>query len=279
MACESVNKCCFSGRGKIYLAKYDACCGTGDEGENPYPLLYLGNVTAFTIDATVNTQTIEDMTSPSGGNVCMYSEVADPVVNMDITCLDADNMAKAFAAQATTIAAATAVAQATNVRAKGAFIPFEFGGRAITNAKPSSVVVKAGPVATEVTLTAGVDYEATAGGVLIFESSPNLPAFPAAVAPATITPGVEIRLTFDHGDVSLLDILTQSGQEYSLYFDGLNAAAGGAPFNGHLFRIKPRPATGIPFLSKEIARWSMTADILRDGCQTGGASSYGTFGF
>ncbi|MGV0954581.1 MAG: hypothetical protein ACOYBR_09740 [Fluviibacter sp.] len=279
MGCDSVSKCCFSGRGKIYLAKYDACCGTGDEGKDPFPYLFLGNVTAFSIDATVNTQTVEDMTSAAGGNACQYSEVADPVVNMDVTCLDPDNMAKAFAAQSTSIAAATAVVQTTNVRAKGAFIPFMKNGMAITNAVPSSVVVKAGPIATEVTLIAGTDYEATAGGVLILDSSPNLPAFPAVVAPATITAGVEIEITFDHGAVSLLDILTQSGQEYALIFDGANAAAGGAPFNGHLFRVKPRPATGIPFLSKEIARWSMTADILPDGCQTGAGSRYGTFGF
>lgn len=302
MACETVSKCCFSGRGKIYLGKYDACCGVGDDGVDPYPLIDLGNVTAFTIDATINDFSVEDMTTAAGGNFCKYSEVADPVVNMDITCLDADNMAKAFAALKTEVAAATGITQTAKVRALSSFIPFKANGEPVTAAKVETVTVEiaeipevpeviadpgatppvvgspAIPAVPAVPLVKGTDYEVTPQGIEILSTSTNF-TFPAAVPPQTVTPGVEISINFDHDAYSLLNLLTESGTEYALYFDGINAAAGGAAFSGQLYRIKPRPATGIPFISKEIARWSMTADILSDNCQTGTSSKYGTFGF
>lgn len=276
MACSTTNQCCFSGRGRISLGRYDDCCGIGPDGLDPYPLVFVGNATSLTVNAEVTTQTVPDYTTCAGGNYCEYSEISDPTIQFDLTCSSPDNLAQAWAGNASIVAASSEVVAST-IRSFGTLIPFvDAQRRPVQNVNAASVVV----TANGVTLVEGLDYEITAHGIYPIEDGPNMPALSTVIVPpATLPAGIPITMQFTHDGYDLVELFTTTGTEVRMFFEGENAANNCAPFTGHLYRLKVQPSSGVPLISQEFATWQVTASILKDNCRTGAGSRYGTFGF
>jgi hypothetical protein len=252
------NKCCFSGRGVVSLAKYDEACSLN---KDLYPLIPLGNASTFALNATVNTVNgPKNYQSASGVSECSPIETIDEIkLTMKVHCLDVSNWAKAYAATQSSVAAGTNVSQTMIFTAKGQTIPFR-----TTDGQIATGVTN---VIGEPTTGAGTNFVIGVNGISIPDTS-------------TLTLPVTMSITFDHDAYDLLQLLTGTGSEYRLFFDGINVGAQGNPaFAGELYRIKIKP-NGLPSLIDDAyVVWDLEATVLKDACQSGSKSPYGTFNF
>lgn len=270
-SCTTDKRCCFSGRGKIRLAKYDPTCGFGPytvggavsalANKDKYPLINIGNASDFALDITVNTiKPAKNMTGLSGISDCAPIEQIDNIsLKMKLHCMSVANMAKALSGQTTTVAPAAGLTQAMTFTQIGQFIPFrDAAGNVITG-----VLDVTGFPATAV---AGVDYILTSNGVEVPENS-------------TLTLPSVFALTYDQTGYDQLQILMSTGGEYTLHFDGINAADK-RPFAGMLYRIKIKPGGLGSLLSEGFMEINTEATVLEDCCsEKPGRSPYGTFPF
>ncbi|MFK0572423.1 hypothetical protein [Endozoicomonas sp.] len=63
--------------------------------------------------------------------------------------------------------------------------------------------------------------------------------------------------------------LVEAGEEFALFFDGMNEAQTGNAVSLTMHRIKFSPVQGVPFISDEFAEISMEFELLRDTSKTG----------
>lgn len=277
--CETINKCCFSGRGRISLRKYDPCCGIGPDGKNPYPMIHVGNADNFTINATVNRITQKDMTVCNGANYCSLDNLEDPNVTFDLKCMSPDNLAKAWAGTTINTEEETIEMVCPWRGDCDSIIPFvDDQGYPLVNVAPDNVVVA---LAGYPDIAVDVDYVVTEHGISFICGGPNLPAAedfppPNESEDQCVTPGFEMTVTFVAKENQQIDIFTTTGEEFELFFEGFNAVTC-EPFAGYLFRIKLAPATGVPIIGEDFAEWGVEAAILKDDCKPVTRSQYGTF--
>lgn len=272
--CKVVDRCCFVGRGKIRLSKYDATCGFGPyvaggvaaavADYEHYPLIEVGNVSNFSLDLTVTTvEPPRNYMSLIGTSDCAPIENIDKVaLKMTLHCANTANLAKALAGDAEEVAAATGVTQAFNFTTLEQFIPFrDADGNVISNVDIATV---SGLPAAAVD---GIDYSLSPNGI-------------KWLATSTLALPVAFTATYDHGVYDQLQILMSTGGEYRLHFDGVNKVDGRA-FAGELFRIKIRPGGLGSMISDEFLKWEIEATVLEDCCRASkpGVSPYGTFPF
>lgn len=255
-SCETKN-CCMAGAGRIYLKPYNECCDVDDE----QAFVGLGNVSSFTIDATVTELKVPDYMNVGGGSECSTSWIDSVMARITGLCFSVDNFAKAWSGDISAKAAATTPVKLV-ARGIDSFIPFlDADGNPITDVDVSAVTVAAFGVKN-------VDYIVTANGIVIPETSGLDPAdFPIT---ATAVPVL-------HGAYSIVDMLTVNAREFTLFYSGVNRF-GGKPFSVTLYRVKLNPVSGIPLIGTEAASAEYTLEILKDACRPEGSgfSQYGT---
>lgn len=114
------------------------------------------------------------------------------------------------------------------------------------------------------TLTAGTDYEVTAGGVRLLSD-----------AAAFVTDGEQFIADYTPYAGNVVQALTQSGQEYEIVFEGLNEARSGKPVVVSVYRGKLGAAQTLPFIGEDYGALEMTGKVLKDTSKTGaGVSQY-----
>lgn len=252
-SCETKN-CCMAGAGRIYLKPYNECCDVADEGA----FTGLGNVSSFTIDATVTELKVPDYMNVGGGSECSTSWIDSVMARITGLCFSADNFAKAWSGDIAAKAAATSTLTMV-ARADDSFVPFlDADGNPITDVDVSTVTVPAFG-------TKNVDYSVTPNGIIIAENS-SLSAYP-----------VSASVSVTHGAYSLVDMLTVNSKEFTLFYSGVNRF-GGKPFSVTLYRVKLNPVSGIPLIGTEAASAEYTLEILKDSCrsESSGFSQYGS---
>ena len=266
--CVQTNKCCFKGRGKLKLQLWDACGGLGVEGVDPFPIVDFGNASDFSVDASVSETTVKDYQSAAGGTFCSSSEIDSVTLKAKGLCLGAANIARQYAGSLTNKVAGTNVSFIGKIRDKtvDTFVPFRDANRQlITKADPASVNLLA-PAG----LVLGTDYTVSGNGITFLANAPNLVSVALPVA------GISVTGDVDHGAYSLIQLLTQTSQDYTLYFDGVNALDG-TPFSFVMYRVKVKATGGIPLISDDIASFQFEGTALQDPNITGqSASKYGT---
>ncbi|WP_202969924.1 hypothetical protein, partial [Endozoicomonas atrinae] len=62
----------------------------------------------------------------------------------------------------------------------------------------------------------------------------------------------------------IMQALVEAGEEFALFFDGMNEAQSGKPVSITMHRLKFSPVQGLPFISDEFAEVSMEFEVLRD---------------
>jgi hypothetical protein len=259
-----VKNCCFAGIGRIYLKPYDPCCGAAIESSSAY--IGLGNCSSFSIDAAVSELKVPNYMDIGGGTECQTSWIESATAKITGMCFSADNFAKCWSGDISKKAAQTQTIEIT-VHGLDTFIPFlDADGNPITDVDTAQFV-GIGLAADDGPAKPGRDFVATPNGLIIPPASRLVTTnFPSAT---------DVSVT--HSEYSLVDMLTTSAKEFSLFYSGVNRF-GNKPFSVYLYRVKMNPVNGIPLIGTDVASAEYMLEILRDPCRGEGTgfSQYGS---
>ena len=232
----------FIGVGQIYLST-----GGG-------PLLSVGNCAELSYSFDEEKKVQKDYTNPGGGNANVLSKIDNFRGALKLIDYTADNLALALRG-AVTAQTAAAVSDEAHASAgvDNELIPFS-----------CSYDPTVAPVVTLTNATACVadtDYALTPNGIVTLPGG-NIDAN-----------GVLVSYTKAAGEV--MEALVASGQEFKLYFDGMNEAQSGKAVAVTCHRVKFSPAQGLNFLGGEFGEIPLEFEVLSDAAiQGAGISRY-----
>lgn len=229
----------YIGKGTIYLKALKA--GTG--------LMPVGNCSALEVSFEEDKKEQKDYTSVGGGNVNVVSRIDSVTGSMTAMDLSAESLAPALRAAIKNEAAG----QVTDELVKGAgndgeLLPFAF---APDHAQP--ITVK--NASDDSDLKEGTDYTLTANGLLV-------------VGDGAITAG-GVKVSYSKAAQEILEAMVSAGEEFSLFFDGMNEAQSGKAVGVTLHKVKFSPLQGLPLIGDEFAEIAMEFEVLRDSTKTG----------
>lgn len=297
---QQQRKSSFVGKGTVYLA----LVGVGI-------LADVGNCSKLDFTINETTKDLPDYQSAGGGSAAYYTRVDHVEVAMDLRVVNPDNLALAYHGSVTPVAAATAqtktltpsgygliplldmaggnvslkdttpaawVASATyavgarvksgtgaNTHSHVCTVAGVAGGTAPAFKTDGTTVVDGGVTWQDEgllkTYTSGTDYVVKPGGLLIPPTS-------------TITINRSVDLTYDRSQHYLIDVLTQSAQNWYLHVEGLNEADSGAPHVIDVPIVKFGSAKSLPLLGDDFATLSMTGRIQKSAQNAPGTSAF-----
>lgn len=221
------------------------------------PLIFIGNVSALTFGATLDTKELKNYTSPGGGTYAKVDRVSAVSVTLTVHDLDGPNLARASGGAASTQVAGTVTGEQV-VAYKGGTTPL---------ARAPATITSVTPVGGGTAYAAGTDYILTPGGIEI-PSTSTIPEPSGPTAP-------NIAVTYTNTIQTVVEAMVNSGKEYELLFEGLNEAASDSPVIVHAYRVKFSPAQAINFLGDDFAALELTGTVLQDANKVGtGISQY-----
>jgi len=236
----------YLGSGKIKMREVGAAA----------PFLPIGNCSALTFGAELNSLSLANYTKPGGGTYARVDRVSNVTINLTAHDLDGPNLARAAGGESSVQIAGTVAAEPV-VAYPGGTTPLSRAPATITTVTPVG-----GGTAYE----AGVDYLITPGGIEVLEDG-DIPA-PVDGAP-------NIAVTFTNTAQQVMQAMVNSGKEYELLFEGLNEAESDSPVIVHAYRVKFAPAQAINFIGDDFAALELTGTALQDANKVGtGISQY-----
>jgi hypothetical protein len=259
--------CCFKGRGEISLVNYAARIA------RTAGFLPVGNASNFALNATENTESVIDYTSPSGGTACSFREINQVTVALSLRCHSPRNWALAANGSGEDVpVTSAAVVEEPHVLWPGTVEPLDH----MVDDSVATVVVEASDTPT--TYIAGVDYEVTPAGSIRHIVGGGI------VAP-TVQGGVglpNIKVSYTRRDQTLIQLYSTPPQEMALHFDGYNVAQSPVqPVHFDLFRVVFGPAAAVNVIGDNLAVLELTGTVERDETKPRGTlaapfSQYGT---
>jgi hypothetical protein len=232
----------YIGKGPVYFKVKGAAGG----------MQAIGNCSNLEVSFEEESVTLSDYTTASGGNRNSVSRVSTVTGSVTMHDFSAENLALALrgAVASTTAGAVTAEAHGTAGTA-GEFIPFDF----IRDAA-ASVTVTDGAGTTYVE---GVDYDLENNGITLKTGT------------SIDDQGIEVDYTKSVSET--MEALTDAGQEYEIYFNGLNEAQSGSLVEIRMYRVKFSPAQGLSFIGDEFGELTTEFEILSDTSKSGAGIS------
>lgn len=230
----------YLGSGKVKMREFGAATA----------FLEIGNCSALTFGAQLDTKELKDFTQPGGGTYAKVDRVSSVTVNLTCHDLDGPNLARASGGAVSTTVAGSVTAEPL-VAYKGGTTP--------TSKPPSAVTSVTGSGGTP-EFVAGTDYLVTPGGIEVLESG----AIPDPVGGAS-----NVVITYDNTIQTVVQAMVNSGKEYELLFEGLNEAESDLPVVVQAFRVKFAPAQAINFLGDDFAALELTGTALSDRRKVG----------
>lgn len=258
--------CCFKGRGNIALAVRSAYLS------KTAGLIKVGNSSVFDINITESVEDVKDFTTAAGGNDCTSRLIEKVEFDLSMMCHTPENLARGLFGSGTSDNVSSAVVAAEPLVAwPGAIVPLEF----LPDREKPITVSSADAEVTD-PYVEGKDYIVTPAGSIEIIDGSSIPA-------PTVTAGQgepNIKISYTGIKHSVIQMLTGSGTEYVLQFDGVNAITGKpAPFA--LFRVYLSPAKKISGISESAGKIDVVGTVMRDpskpvGTSANPLSQYGT---
>jgi len=239
----------YLGSGNVYLREK----GSGD------PFLPVGNCSALNFAFEEDKKTLTDYRNPGGGIADSVTRITGATGNMTTHTLSARNLAKALRADVSAVVGAAIVDEAhTSAGVEGEFIPFDHPR---DSSQPLTVKDSA-----DTALTEDVDYTVSAGGIVVIGGG-----------------GIDdqgVKLSYQSAGADVVEMLTNSGKEYVMLFEGLNEANSGKAVKIVIHRVKFSPASGMDWLGDDFAELPLSFDMLADNSITAaGKSKYAKVSF
>lgn len=238
----------YKGRGRFTLRPL--------AGGRPFEL---GNVVTLDESIEVDRTGRQNYQDAAGGELDVEETITSFTFEATADDISPRNIALAFRGTATEQATAPVSAEAHDAWA---------GHRIAFNLLPDpaesvSVVDPSGPT----TLTEGTDYERTANGIVILDTTT-----------LTFTDDDPIALEIDYtpNPQYLIQALVGSGEEYEVIWHGLNAVDGGNPITSRYFRVKFSPTSGFSrHGGDDFGQLTLSGTVLADESRVGaGLSKY-----
>ena len=232
----------YIGKGTVYLKRLNASAG----------LMPIGNCSALEISFEEDKKEQKDYTSVGGGNVNVVSRIDSVTGSLTAMDLSAETLGPALRAGISTPASATVTDEAISATGTpGELLVFAFAPDT-----SKTITIKAGTGST--VLEKDTDYILTANGIVVKSDK--------------IT-NTGIQATYTKAPQEILEALVTAGEEFALFFDGLNEAQSGKAVNISLHKIKFSPLQGLAFIGDEFAEVSMEFEVLRDATKVGNGIS------
>lgn len=206
------------------------------------------------LEFNINEQTIElkDHTSPGGGTYDEVRRIDSVEMGMTLHDLNTANLARVLYADFSTVASATAIAEA-HTAALGKVIALAKMPLTITSVKSADDVT---------TYVADTDYSLTGAGLYIPADS-NIPA------------AATVNVVYVCADYDVIEALTTAGLAYELMFEGMNEGGTNKRSNIKVYRVRIGAAQGLNWIGEEFAALEVTGKLLKDPTKTGvGKSTY-----
>ena len=227
----SVKTRSFIGKGKWYL-----------RNRSGGPSRFIGNVSAASFTMELDTKREPDFTAAGGGSLNELERVTSMSGEMTTYNHSPDNLALLLRGHTKEIAAGAVTGEA-HVAYLGAFVRFDY-----IRDPGVAVVVKKGAS----TISAATNYAISGNGILILDDAADLID--------------EDEITIDYTRHVSVEIhaLTTAGEEWELYFDGLNEADSGNPCPILVRRSTFSPTDGMELISDEFGQLKMGFSCLKD---------------
>jgi len=215
------------------------------------PFARIGNCEQLSFNINENEISLADHTSPGGGKYDSVRRIESVEIAMSWNELSVSNLVKVLYATSTYLKP-EAVAGEKHKAAPGGLIVLDRMPLTITTVKNGASELKADDGA----------YVATGGGILIPEDS----ALPA---------DTELTIAYQGAGVDVIEALTDSGQVYEMFFEGMNEAGTGKRANIRIHRVKIGAAQDLNWIGDDFAALDVTAESLKDTTRGGvGKSAY-----
>ena len=232
----------YLGVGKIYLEDLD----------DPKGLIFIGNCSSLTYEATPQEIEEQDYTTPGGGLDSSVQRIQALNINYNARHFNKANMGRAIYGAATEVAAGTVTGEAHT-------------------AHPGAMILLANPGAT------GVVVKNQAGTTTYVENtdySINAAGFPEVIAGGAITASTAVQVDYAYAKHVTIQALVKSGKRFKMVFIGLNEARSGKPVVIEVFKVNHSPAS-LSFIGDEFQGMEFTAKAEKDGTKVGdGVSQY-----
>ncbi len=229
----------YIGKGRIYLKRLNSATG----------FMPIGNCSALEVSFEEDKKEQKDYTTVGGGNVNVVSRIDSVTGTLTALDISSASLAPALRAGVTKQASGTVTDEFISATGSGGeLLPFAF-------APDSSQPVTVKDAVDDTPLIEGDDYTLTANGLLVVEGG-NIDAN-------------GIKVTYTQSSQEIMQALVEAGEEFALFFDGMNEAQSGKAVSITMHRIKFSPVQGIPFIGDEFAEVSMAFEVLRDATKTG----------
>lgn len=236
----------YLGSGKIKMREVGAAA----------PFIEVGNCSALTFGAQLDSKELKNFTKPGGGTYAKVDRVSSVTVSLTAHDLNGANLARASGGAVSSQAAGTVTSEAV--------VAYK-GGTTALSRPPSAITTVTGPGGTP-SYNAGTDYRVTPGGLEI----PDTSTIPAPVAGAA-----NIAVTYANTAQQVVQAMVNSGKEYEILFEGLNEAESDSPVIVQAYRVKFAPAQAINFIGDDFAALELNGTALADGNKVGtGISQY-----
>ncbi len=225
--------------------------------------IFVGNVSLLNTSAETEELELPDSTSPGGGLWNSLDRVAQIGYGFEFSDYNGHNLAMALYGTSEAIIAGQVPDEAHTVpSALGTLIKT---AQLIDTADvAATVTVDTDPVTTPFVLD--TDYTVSAAGIIPLEGG-------------SMTADSPILISYDNLAHDLIQAYVNSGLEYDLVFDGLNAGQPGSPpLVINIFKGKNGPTEGLDFINAEdFASAPITGKMIKDTTKVGtGLSQYMT---
>ena len=197
---------------------------------------------------------LQNTQRPGGGTRNIVRRINSGKMSVELMDFTAQNLAMAFLADVTNVAAGSITSGSPEIvkAHTGALVPLAHIG-------PSAVTVKDSTDTT--TYVAGTDYEVWESGLYIPSGS-------------TITDAADIHVAYTYGVQDVVEMIMNSGKEYSMIFSGLNEAESDLPGVLYVHRAKSSPASDWALLGDDFGTLKIDFELLPDTSKGAGQSQY-----
>lgn len=225
----------FMGKGTIYRRK---------RGVANSPLEPMGNCSKLSFAIAQEEISEQDYENPGGGKRASIKRITGVTANIITKNHDPLILALGLRGTITSEVSLTAiVGEAHADVAKGSLVVFD---RFPDLTQP--IVVKKGAS----TIAEASNYEPKRVGIFILADA------------AGVTAGDDITVDYTPLAEDIVEALTVSGDEYYLFFDGLNEAAGGKPVAVEAMRLNFSPMKTLGLIVTELGDVELEAEVLGD---------------